>query len=69
MRLQFKKTKGHKMFFVQKRDIQNMRIPYGNKLPRLKNIYIYISSVEFGIPLTKPGDMGHIRSKYGNGMA
>ena len=45
-----KKTKGHKMFFVQKRDIQNMRIPYENKLPRLKNIYIYISSVEFGIP-------------------
>ena len=54
MRLQFKKTKGHKMFFVQKRDIQNMRIPYENKLPRLKNIYtyiyIYISRVEFGIP-------------------
>ena len=40
------------MFFVQKRDIQNMKIPYENKLPRLKNIYIYIyiSRVEFGIP-------------------
>ena len=37
-------------FFVQKRDIQNTRIAYENKLPRLKNIYIYISSVEFGIP-------------------
>ena len=37
-------------FFVQRHDIHNTRIPYENKLPRLKNIYIYISSIEFGIP-------------------